>query len=80
MIHILLYIKNITSYTFLLDFKAVESPQYILNNFAKFTGKDSCWLLFFSEVARMISGTLLKKKRRHWCFPVNFAKFLGATI
>ena len=25
-------------------------------------------------------ATLLKKKLRHWCFPVNFAKFLRTPI
>ena len=31
--------KNITSYTFVLVFKIVESLQFILKNFAIFTGK-----------------------------------------
>ena len=33
----------------------------VLRNFAKFTGR---------------SVTLLKKRLWHWCFPLNFAKFL----
>ena len=37
----------------------------VLKNFAKFTGKDLCQILFSK-----------KKKLWHRCFPVNFAKFL----
>ena len=37
----------------------------VLRNFAKFTGKHLCQSLF-----------LLKKRLRHRCFPVNFARFL----
>ena len=36
----------------------------VLRNFAKFAGK------------HLWSATLLKKRLWHWCFPVNFAKFL----
>ena len=43
----------------------------VLRNFVKFTGKHlcQCWL-------RLRPATLLKKRLRHGCFPVNFAKFL----
>ena len=40
-------------------------------NFVKSRGKHLYQSLFFNKV-----GTLLKKKLWHWCFYVNFAKFL----
>ena len=39
--------------------------------FAKFTGKHLCRSLFFDKVAGVCSVTLLKKRLRHRCFPVN---------
>ena len=46
-------------------------------NFAKFTGKHLCQILFFNKVAKgQRPATLLKKRLQHWCFPVNFAKLL----
>ena len=38
--------------------------------------KHLCQSLFFNNVAGLRSATLLKKGLWHWCFPVNFAKFL----
>ena len=37
----------------------------VLRNFAKFTAKHLCQSLFFNKLQAW-----------HWCFPVNFAKFL----
>ena len=48
----------------------------VLRNFAKFTGKHLCQGLFFHKVADHRPVTLLKRRFRHRCFPVNFAKFL----
>ena len=39
-----------------------------------------CKRLFFNKVAGLKSPTLFKNKLWHRCFPINFAKFLGATI
>ena len=47
----------------------------VLENFAKFTEKHLCQCLFFDKVAGLRTGTLLKKRPRHRCFLVNFAKF-----
>ena len=47
-----------------------------LRNFTKFTGKCLCQSLFFDKLAGLRPATLLKKRLRHRCFPVNFAKFL----
>ena len=41
-----------------------------LKNFARFTGKNLC----------LRPGTLLKKKLRHMCFLVKFAKFLRTAF
>ena len=51
----------------------------VLRNFAKFTGKHLCQSLSFNKFAGW-STTLLKKRLRRRCFPVNFAKFLGTTF
>ena len=49
----------------------------VLKKFAKFTGKRQCRSLFFNKVtAGLMPATLLKKRLRHTCFPVNFTKFL----
>ena len=47
-----------------------------LKNFTKFTRKHLCHSLFFNKVAGLRQVTLLKKRLWHWCFTVNFAKFL----
>ena len=47
-----------------------------LKNFSKFTGKHLCRSLFFNKVAGLTPATLLKKRLRHRCFPVNFEKLL----
>ena len=62
----------------------------VLRNFAKFTGKHLCQILFFNKVAGLRPATLLKKslrpptllKKSLWysCFPVNFAKFLRTPL
>ena len=43
-----------------------------VKNFAKFTGKHLSQSLFFIK--------LLGKRLWHWCFPVNFAKFLRTAF
>ena len=43
----------------------------VLRNFAKFTGKHMCLLR---------PATLLKKRLRHQCFPVNFPRFLRRPL
>ena len=48
----------------------------VLRNFAKFTGKHLSQVLFYNKVADLEPATLLKKRLLHWCFPMNFAKFL----
>ena len=48
----------------------------VFGNFTKFTGKHLCQSLFFNKVAGLRPTTLLKKEPWHWCFSVNFAKFL----
>ena len=48
----------------------------VRRNFVKFTEKHLFQSLFLNKVAFLKSATLLKKRLRHRCFPVNFAKFL----
>ena len=52
----------------------------VLRNFTKFTGKQLCLSLFFNKVAGLRPASLFKKRLRHRCFPVNFAKFLRAPF
>ena len=55
----------------------VSCKKGVLKNFVKFTGKHVCRSLFFNKVAGIKPAvTLLKKRLRHWRFPVNFANFL----
>ena len=48
----------------------------IIRNFAKFTGKHLSQSLFFYKAAGLETCNFIKKRLRHRCFPVNFAKFL----
>ena len=48
----------------------------VLRNFAKFTGKHLRQSLSFNKVAGLRPATLLKKRLRHRCYPVDFPKFL----
>ena len=48
----------------------------VVRNFAKFTGKKLCQILFFNKVTGLRPATLFKKILWHRYFPVNFAKFL----
>ena len=48
----------------------------VLRNLTKFTRKHLCQSLFFIKAAGLRTATLLKKRRWHSCFPVNFVKFL----
>ena len=48
----------------------------VLQIFAKFTGKQLCWNLFFNQVVDLRPAVLLKKRLQHRCFPVNLAKSL----
>ena len=52
----------------------------VIENFTKFIGKHLCQSLFFNEVAGLSPATLLKKRRWHRCFPVNFVKFLRTPL
>ena len=47
----------------------------VLRNFAKFTGKYLCQVLFYNKVACPEPATLSKKRLQHRYFPLNFARF-----
>ena len=51
----------------------------VLKNFAKFT-KNTCASLFFNKVASLNPATLLKKRLRPRCFPVNLARSLRISF
>ena len=46
----------------------------------KFTGNYQCRKLSLNKVAGLRPATLLQKRLRHRCFPVNFEKFLGTLF
>ena len=48
----------------------------VVRNFEKFTGKHLCQSILFNKVVGQRTVTLLKKRFRYRCFPVNFSKFL----
>ena len=48
----------------------------VLRKFTKYTRKHLCLSLFFNKVAGLRPATLLKKRLRRRCFPMNYAKFL----
>ena len=51
----------------------------VLGNFTKFIWKHLRQRLFFKKIAGLRPVTLLKRLW-HWCFPVNFTKFLRAPF
>ena len=48
----------------------------VLKNFAKFTGKHTCWSLFLIKLA----FNFIKKRLQHRCFPVKFADFFRTAF
>ena len=62
-------------------FQNTESAtRVVLKNFTKFTGKDLRQSLYLNKVAGLMAATLLKKRLRQKCFPVNFVTFLTTTF
>ena len=51
----------------------------VFKNFTKFTGKHLSWSLFLNKVGVLRTPIMLKKRLRHRCFPVNFAKYLWTS-
>ena len=49
----------------------------VLKDFAKFTGNQLCWSLFLQAFG---PATLLKKRSRHRCFPVNLFEIFKNTF
>ena len=57
------------------------SKKNVPKNFSKFTGKHMLWSLFLNKFAGLWPTTLLLKKRlKHRCFSVNFAKSLRTPL
>ena len=51
-----------------------------MRNFPKFAGKHLYQSFVFNKVTSLRSATLLRKRIRHRCFPVNFAKCLRTAF
>ena len=49
-------------------FFEAQKPEIFLKNFALFTGKHLCWILFFNQ------------RLQHRCFTVNIAKILRTPM
>ena len=54
--------------------------KYVLQNFAKLTGKHLYQSLLFNKVAGFKPATSLKRRLWHRCFPVNLTKLLRAPF
>ena len=54
----------------------VLCKKFVIKNFVKFTGKHLRRSLFLNTVADLRPTILLRKRLRHRCFSVNFAKVL----
>ena len=67
-------VKSVLTYT--SSRPEVSCMKGVLRNFAKFTGKHLCQILFFNKVPGLRPVTLLKKRLWHRCFPDSFGKFL----
>ena len=52
----------------------------LTNSQENICARASFFNLFFNKVAGLRPATLLEKRPWHWCFPVNFVKFLGTPI
>ena len=63
-----------------LTSKCRGSCQELFFKFGNFTRIHLCWSLFFNKVTGLGPAALFKKRLRHRCFPVNFAKFLRTTF
>ena len=58
----------------------VPCKKGVLRNFLKFTGKQPSQSLFSNKAAGPRPAILSEKRLWHRRFPVNFAKFLRATL
>ena len=67
---------NFESHRWIFSHRRYSVRKGVLRKFAKFTGKHLCQSFFFNKLAGLRPSTLLKKRPRHRCFPVNFAKVL----
>ena len=81
-----LYLHELSSFTIWLisqyqvhlnnrsSHKNVFCKKVVLKNFAQFAEKNLCRCLFFHKVVSLGPATLLQKRFRRRCIPVNFAK------
>ena len=72
------FAKNATEFSWAIygtSVKELFCKRSVFENFAKLIGNRLCWSLFLNKVVALQPETLLKKRLRHRCFHVNFAKF-----
>ena len=56
------------------------SVKKVLLEISKNSQENTCARVFFNKVAGLRPATLLKKRAWHWCFAVNFTKFLRTSF
>ena len=72
---------HITASRFQKQPQEVLYTKGFLKNFTKLTVKHLCQsIFFFPEICRLRLATLLKKRLRQRCFPMNFVKFLRTSF
>ena len=52
----------------------------VFKDFVKFTEKHRCWSFFLNKTVGLRPATLLKKRLKHGCSSVDFAKVLVASF
>ena len=62
------------------DTEAEVHKYFFRKSFGNFTGKTPVLESFFKKIAGPQACNFIKKRLRHGCFPVKFAKFLRATF
>ena len=74
-------IFSMFAFCFNMGYEFILTWNYILQKQPPevFTGKHVCQSVFFNKFAGLRAATLLKKKLRHNCFPVNLVKVLRTT-
>ena len=58
----------------------VLQKKVVFKNFAIFTSKHLCWILFFNKNAGLQASNFIKERLQHRCFLDNITKFLRTAI
>ena len=57
-----------------------KNEKAVVKNLAIFTEKHFCRSPFFNKTIDLYGYNFIKKRLKHWCFPLNIEKFLGTAI